>query len=421
MRDGIVRAGDGVRTFGNYLVVKNDQRSEGAPHPEFDVLCGQFYCSEYVGVCNGKDLGFQNIPRSIKNRTVPSPDVEVRPEGLDLVKNSLFEQAHRYVDAMQIAEACESFQLAEEAGFDPDDCAAGRWTCHMLLGHFESAWAESDAISRRGKPDPHRFWDGRPFDGRHVLIRCLHGLGDTLQYVRYFPLIRERAASLTVEAQPLLRTLLAQAHIADRVISWGDEEPFWNQQVEIVELPLIFRTSLVSIPATVPYLNVPNGSMDSSFGGKHPLRVGFVWASSAFNPARSLPLAELATLFDIPDVSFFSFQAGDHRAELQHWSNQVGNLYTEGQSVLDTAMSMKTMDLVITVDTMTAHLAGAMGLEVWTLLPYACDWRWMLRRTDSPWYPTMRLFRQPAPGAWEAVVHHVRSELAAKVQMRSHV
>lgn len=419
MCGGIVGAGNGVSTFGNYLVVKNDHRGEGAAHPSLNVLCGQFNHSEYVGVCNGEDLGFQNIPGSIKNRTVQSPEIDARPEGLDLIKNSLFEQALRYADAMQITEACQCFQLAEEAGFDADHCAARRWTCHMLLGNFESAWAESDAISRRGNPDPHRFWDGQPFDGRHVLIRCLHGLGDTLQYIRYAPLIRQRATSLTVEAPPLLRTLLAQANIADRVITWGDKEPFWDQQVEIVELPLIFRTTIDSIPAAVPYLYVPSGNVDSSLSEKRRLRVGLVWASSAFNPARSLPLAQLATLFAIPEVSFFSFQAGDERAQLRHWSDHVGNRYTEGQSVLETAMGMKTMDLVITVDTMTAHLAGAMGLDVWTLLPYACDWRWMLRRTDSPWYPTMRLFRQPGPGAWEPVVQDVRSELAARAQFHS--
>jgi hypothetical protein len=350
---------------------------------------------------------------------VQLPDVEASAERVDVIKTSLFEQAQRYADAMRIAEACESFQLAEDAGFDADACAAGRWTCHMLLGHFEAAWKESDAISRRGNPDPHRFWDGQPFDGRHVLIRCLHGLGDTLQYIRYCRLIRQRAATLTVEAQPPLRTLLQQANIADRVIGWGEKEPLWDQQVEIVELPLIFRTTMDSIPAAVPYIHVPSGSVDRSFSGKCPLRVGLVWASSAFNPVRSLPLAQLAPLLDLPDVSFFSFQAGDERAQLTQWSNQIGNLYTEGQSVLETAINMKTMDLVITVDTMTAHLAGAIGTDAWTLLPYACDWRWMLRRSDSPWYPNMRLFRQPTPGAWDIVVQRIRSELAAKVQLRS--
>jgi hypothetical protein len=252
-----------------------------------------------------------------------------------------------------------------------------------------------------------------------VLIRCLHGLGDTLQYIRYAGMIRQRAATLTVEAQPSLRTLLKQAHLADAVITWGDEEPFWDQQIEIVELPRIFRTTIDSIPATVPYISVSGDSANVSSLAEPLLRVGLVWASSTFNPSRSLFLGQLAPLLEISDISFFSFQAGEERGQIVHWSSRISNLYTEGQSVLETAIDMRTMDLVLTVDTMTAHLAGAMGLEVWTLLPYNCDWRWMLHRCDSPWYPTMRLFRQRTPGDWQGVVERVRRELVAKARCRT--
>lgn len=346
---------------------------------------------------------------------MPSPNSDDELKRPDDTQRRLFEEAHRYAEAMQISEARQAFQLAEDAGFNADDCAAGRWTCHMLLGQFESAWKESDAIVRRGNPDPHRFWDGRPFDGRRVLIRCLHGLGDTLQYIRYAAMMRQRVATLTLEAQPALRTLLEQAHIADTVITWGDEEPFWDQQIEIVELPRIFRTTIDSIPATVPYINVPGSRADMSSFEETLLRVGLVWASSTFNPSRSLLLSQLAPLLGIPGISFFSFQAGEERAQLGYWSSRISDLYTEGQSVLETAIGMRAMDLIISVDTMTAHLAGAMGLNVWTLLPYTCDWRWMLHRCDSPWYPTMRLFRQNTPGDWKGVVERVRNELIAKL------
>jgi len=339
----------------------------------------------------------------------PDLDISVNRNASD-AQREFFEQAQHYVRSMQIAQACRSFQLAEEAGFDPDACAAGRWSCHMLSGDFETAWKESDAISRRGRPDPHRFWDGQPLDGRHVLIRCLHGLGDTLQYIRYAPLIRQRAATLTVEAQPLLRSLLDQSNIADSVITWGEREPLWDQQIEIVELPRIFRTTIDSIPDQTPYLRVP-AVADTRPAYAPTLRIGLVWASSAFNPARSVPLEQLSGLFDIPALTFFSFQADEERVQLAPWADYITDLYVEGQSILETAISLNTMDLVITVDTMAAHLAGAMGLDVWTLLPYACDWRWMLDRDDSPWYPTMRLFRQPRPGDWQAVARRVQSAL----------
>jgi hypothetical protein len=339
------------------------------------------------------------------------PDAEAEEtatvSGSNLRQQQLFENALECLAAMRISEACRAFHLAEQTGYDPDSCAGGRWTCHALAGDLEAAWKESDAIAKRGKPDPHRFWDGQPLDGRHVLVRCLHGLGDTLQYVRYAPMIREKAASLTIEAQPPLKSLLQDSGIADSVITWGDREPYWDQQLEIVELPRIFRTTVDSIPSSIPYIRVPSVNSDSVTARPRTIRVGLVWASGAFNPLRSLPLAVLADLFELPGFSFFSFQAGAEGAQLSPWAHQVENRYVESQSVLQTAVSLKTMDLLITVDTMMAHLAGAMGINVWTLLPFSCDWRWMMHREDSPWYPTMRLFRQPQAGDWLSVARQV--------------
>jgi hypothetical protein len=312
---------------------------------------------------------------------------------------------------MRVRDALRLFERAEQAHYDLDSCAAGRWDCHMFLGDFESAWRESELIANRGNPDPHRFWDGQSFVGRRVLIRCLHGLGDTIQFIRYAPLIREQARTLTIEAQPTLKSLLEQAYIADSVITWGEPEPTWDQQIEIIELPRAFRTTVASIPNHVPYLNVPSELGSNVENGGRPLRVGIVWGSSSHNPERSIPLKDLAELFALPGASFFSLQAGPARAELEPWSSRATNLYDESASVLAIAQTLKTIDLVITVDTMMAHLAGAMACPVWTLLPYQCDWRWMLHRQDSPWYPTMRLFRQRRPGDWAGVVRQLRREL----------
>jgi hypothetical protein len=331
----------------------------------------------------------------------------------------LLAEADEHLRCMRVADALRLFNLAEQANHDPDACAGGRWTCHMLSGNFELAWRESDAITARANPDPNRFWDGEPFAGRSVLVRCLHGLGDTIQFIRYVPLMREKARGVALEVQPSLKLLLKESRIADEVFTWGEREPHWDQQMEVVELPRIFRTTLDSIPNQVPYLDVPSVLSISRDDGLRPVRVGIVWASSSFNPARSVPLERFASIFATPGIRFYSLQAGSERTELQSWSTEIEALYDETACVLATAQALKALDLLITVDTMVAHLAGALARPVWTLLPFECDWRWMLDREDSPWYPTMRLFRQPKPADWDPVIERVQRELDALVAMKT--
>ena len=226
----------------------------------------------------------------------------------------LYAQASQQLQRMRVREALQLFERAEQAHYDPDSCAAGRWDCHMLSGNFELAWRESDVIAARGNPDPHRFWDGQSFADRRVLIRCLHGLGDTIQFIRYAPLIREQARTVTIEAQPTLKSLVEQARIADQVITWGEPEPDWDQQIEINELPSVFRTTLQSIPNRIPYL-VLHQPRDVARG--ESVRVGLVWGSSSYNPERSIRFQDLTRLLAVPGASFFSLQAGPHR---QSWN-----------------------------------------------------------------------------------------------------
>jgi ADP-heptose:LPS heptosyltransferase len=323
-----------------------------------------------------------------------------------------FAAAETYLRSRQLQAALAAYHAAEQLGYDPDKCAGARWLAYMLQGEFTNAWGESDAIDRRGQPDPHRFWKGELLVDRRIIIRCLHGLGDTLQYLRYVPRLRERNRAVILEVQPLLQPFLAQAQVADRVITWSDQPPDWDSQVEIVELPRIFRTTLETIPRRVPYLDAPAQSIDTS--GDSRLRVGIVWAAGTYNRARSIPLATLSRIFDCPACRFLSIQAGEERAELAEYAAKLEDPYPQNARILTTASLLRSLDLLITVDTMVAHLGGALGIPVWLLLPFEADWRWMLNREDSPWYPTMRLFRQPAPGAWDPVVDRVRRELITK-------
>ncbi len=234
------------------------------------------------------------------------------------------------------------------------------------------------------------------------MLRCLHGLGDTVQFIRYAPWVRREAQSLVVEAHPEITRLLRRVQGIDEVITWGAAapaiQPEWDAQIEVTELPRIFGTTVETIPADVPYLSVPRSSTRAPSARK---KVGVVWSSSQWNPARSVPAQLLASaLRDLP-WEVVSLQHGPERERFPVLHRNEGD-------VLDTANDMLGLDLVISVDTMTAHLAGALAVPVWVLLPFEADWRWMLHRSDSPWYPTMRLFRQGSPGDWPGVLEEVR-------------
>ena len=319
-----------------------------------------------------------------------------------------------------LSKALHLYDLAEQNGIDPDSSCAGRWLCHALMGDFPSAWKESDRIEQRGQTDNNRYWDGNPLAGSRVIVRCLHGLGDTLQYVRYIPKLRESTLSVTLEVQPALRLLLQAANLADRVITWGEPEGEWDRQIEIVELPRIFRSNLEDIPQKVPYLKLDTEPAVRKEG--EALRVGLVWAAGSYDPTRSIALCELAPLCQILGVQLFSFQArsrqtGPQQDELAECCPQMQDLYDESGCVLTAARRLLHMHLLLTVDTMMAHLAGALALPVWTLLPATADWRWMLSRSDSPWYPTMRLFRQMEAGDWRPVVQKIQVELASAADL----
>lgn len=341
-------------------------------------------------------------------------------EGRELAEAELcYADACSKLAARDVSSALEFFKRAESLGWDADICAAGRWDCHMFLGDFESAWRESDAICNRGAPDPHRLWDGLPFTNRHVVLRCLHGLGDTIQFIRYAPLIRAQASSLTVEVPARLISLIRTVSGIDDVISWEvprNYEPRWNQQIEIMEVPRAFRTTIETVPGRNPYLSVQQSISERCarrWNIHGDFRVGLVWASGSWDTSRSMPLELLVPLFEMEEVSFFSLQAGvDQEQLLQLPSSCVcGDLVDSSITPLETAAQISNLDLVITVDTMVAHLAGALGRPVWLMLSFASDWRWMLHRADSPWYPTMRIFRQPRPGDWASVVQNVGSAL----------
>jgi len=290
-----------------------------------------------------------------------------------------------------------------------------RWFREIRRGDWAAAWRASDAILRAhaGVPCWHRprheqwVWDGTPLAGRRVLVRCYHGLGDTLQFIRYLPLVRHAAAETIVWAQPALIPLLRTVDGIDRLEPLHDAayEGDYDVDVEVMELAHVFRSTVSTVPDAVPYLHADPAPI--AHDGR--LAVGLVWRAGDWDERRSIPFHLLAPLAEIPGIDLHVLQRGPALDECPAgWGTRTGS-----DDVLRAAQVMRALDLVITVDSMPAHLAGALGVPVWTLLIDDADWRWMEGRDDSPWYPTMRLFRQPAPGEWAPVLRRVGDELRA--------
>jgi tetratricopeptide (TPR) repeat protein len=295
---------------------------------------------------------------------------------------------------------------------------------HLLHGELERGWplyesrpSLTDAALMRRFDQP--LWDGSALEGRRILLYAEQGHGDTIQFVRYAPMVCARGGQVIVECQPALARLLARQGTVGQVIAQGEPLPPFDVQCPLMSLAHIFGTTLKNIPAPIPYIAPDNDLVErwrqrlAAFDGRR--KIGIAWAGSPahiFDRDRSIPLSALAPLAKVADVRFFSLQKGP-KAVLA--KSPAGFDLVENTDLLEdfaeTAALIQNLDLVIAVDTAIVHLAGAMGRPAWVLLPFAPDWRWMLDREDSPWYPTLRLFRQRARGDWTIPVNGVVAAL----------
>jgi tetratricopeptide (TPR) repeat protein len=308
----------------------------------------------------------------------------------------------------------------------------------LLSGDFARGWEEYEwrllgaSRHRASRPFSQPRWLGEPLNGRRILLHAEQGLGDTIQFCRYAPLVAAaRGGRVILEApRPLLR-LLSGLRGVTQLVAAGDPIPAFDVQCSLMSLPLAFRTRLDTIPAQIPYLTT---SPDKAaywrdrLGPRARRRIGLVWSGGfradqpelhAVNERRNIPLRVIAQL-NQPDIDFVSLQKGEPaESELVALKDEVwpgGSLINAAPDLDDfddTAGLIAALDLVISVDTSTAHLAAAMGKPVWLLNRFDSCWRWLEHREDSPWYPTLRLFRQTTPGDWQGVIERVAAELQA--------
>jgi tetratricopeptide (TPR) repeat protein len=282
-------------------------------------------------------------------------------------------------------------------------------------------WSVPDRVAHYRHLDRATMWNGAPFPRKRLLVTLDQGLGDAIQMARYFPALKARGGHVSVEVLAPLAALFADLPGVDelRVGSAGASEAAGiDLHVPMLALPRLLGTrDIQSIPAPIPYLRAQPERLERWRPRMHSparLRVGVVWAGNADHPndrRRSVRLEDFATLADVADIAWFGLQKGREETRFACGSFVLDPLGPEITDLADTAAIVAHLDLIIAVDTSIVHLAGALGKPVWTLLAFAPDWRWLLGRNDSPWYPTMRLFRQPSPGDWASVFASVASEL----------
>jgi tetratricopeptide (TPR) repeat protein len=342
---------------------------------------------------------------------------------------ALVNRANALRDLNRSPEAIASCDAA--LALDPD-MAEAHWNKgleQLLLGDFEHGWAEYEWRWKRAGYSstilaPRDFgvprWRGEEIGGKTILLHAEQGFGDTIQFVRYAPMLAARGAKIVLEVPDSLMPLLSDIGGVAAMIARGGPHPPIDLHCPLMSLPLAFGTTLATIPAFLPYLRAPAARVETRrtrLPANGKLRVGLVWSGKPTHRNdhnRSLALERLAPLLALPDIEFVSLQREVREADTAALEKSaLLRPDLDRADFADTAAIIETLDLVIAVDTAVAHLAGAMVKPTWLLLPFCPDWRWMLERNDSPWYPGARLFRQPRIGDWDSVIGRVAEGLAS--------
>lgn len=349
--------------------------------------------------------------------------------GNRLAMNNL---ADTFLERRRFAEALD---LLQQAIARHPDYATAHWNKSLLdlrLGRFADGWRgyewrwryEGFPTPRRELPQP--LWLGDvPVEGKTVAVPWEQGLGDAIQFCRYLPLLEARGAKVLFAPQPKLRGLMKGLAGTIELVDLGDlveGRATFDLQVPLISLPLAFATTVDSIPGTVPYLSAEPARIERWRNriGSHGFRIGICWQGNpgTLDRGRSFPVSSFAGIARLPGVRLINLHKGEGLAQLSSLPNglhveTLGDDFDAGpDGFLDTAAVMTLCDLVITSDTAVAHLAGALGVTAWVALKLVPDWRWQQDRADSPWYPTLRLFRQKSRGDWQPVFREIEAELA---------
>ena len=347
----------------------------------------------------------------------------IRPDYPDALNNLGF--ALKRQGALDDAAAC--YRRALELRPNYPECRLNLGILQLLRGNLAQGWPDYESRWPAGKVAARTFreplWDGKPLEGKMILLHAEQGFGDTIQFSRYVPLVKSRGGRVIVESQKSLVSLLSSWPEIEQVVAQGEPLPPFDVQTPLLSLPGIFRTSLETIPAKTPYFFAAPEVVQrwrAELSDLDGFKIGIVWHGDPRqenNRARCIPLGCFETLAGLPGVQLVSLQKGPGAEQLSEAASRfpIREVGSRLEDFMDTAAVIMNLDLVIGCDTAVAHLAGALGHAVWVGLSYIPDWRWLLDREDCPWYPAMRLFRQKKPGDWPGVFQQIKKALATRL------
>jgi Flp pilus assembly protein TadD len=297
----------------------------------------------------------------------------------------------------------------------------------MLQGKYEQAWEDYEwrwklpGLQERELGRPR--WNGEDIAGKTILVHAEQGFGDTIQFLRYVPMVAERAAKVIVECQESLKVLAQSVEGSAAVVTRGEALGEFDVHAPMASLPGIFKTTVRTIPARIPYLHVPADRLEKwkqKIAGEKRFKVGLVWAGSPTNANdrnRTVGLGLMSEIARVKGAAFYGLQKGEAVKQLEEYKDLgIVDLSQELNDFADTAAALEQMDLLISVDTSVVHLAGAIGKATWVILHYSPPWRWHLQGEDSPWYPSLRLFRQSKAMKWEEPIARVVEALGERVK-----
>jgi tetratricopeptide (TPR) repeat protein len=374
-------------------------------------------------------------PRTRFNHATVEDTAASRREAIDTGRQCLEQDPHSASLLSNLAichqmvgefdEAFAFFERAIAADREFHEAWFNRSLLRLSLGDFAAGWAEYEhrwqlPQMATEKPDfAQKMWNGEALDGKTILIYSEQGHGDAIQFLRYVPQVAARGGRIVLRVERSLIRLAASVPGDMMIISPGQRLPKFDVWCPLLSLPRVLETRLETIPGAVPYLSVRPALAErwrrrlADLPGR---RVGLAWAGDPRHIndfRRSIALQRLMPLLRVPRISWVGLQVGPRAGDLAGvGAPEFVDISAQLGDFAETAGVIANLDLVVTADTAVAHLAGAIAKPVWTLLPFSPDWRWMLKREDSPWYPTMRLFRQPAPGDWDSVIGNIREALA---------